>query len=231
MKILVIVPAYNEEENIAAVIQDLRSNFPLGDIVVVDDGSTDRTSESAKQFGVKVIDLPYNLGIGGAMQTGFLYAVREGYDAAVQFDGDGQHSAEEIPKILKLFVEGRGDLIVGSRFLSESGFTSSVQRRLGAKILALVVSTLIGKKMTDTTSGFRIYGRKTIEFFSGLYPEDYPEVEALILAHKKGLRIEEAPAEINARKFGKSSITIPRAVYYMVKVLLAIFVDLMKKIE
>lgn len=165
------------------------------------------------------------------MQTGFLHAVREDYDAAVQFDGDGQHSAEEIPKMLKLLAEDRADLIVGSRFLSEGGFTSSVQRRLGAKILALVISTLIGKKITDTTSGFRIYGRKAIEFFSGLYPEDYPEVEALILAHKKGLRIEEAPAEITARKFGRSSITIPRAVYYMVKVLLAIFVDLLKTIR
>ncbi len=231
MKILVIVPAYNEEENIAAVIQDLRSKFPVGDIAVVNDGSTDRTSEIAKQSGAKVIDLPYNLGIGGAMQTGFLHAVREDYDAAVQFDGDGQHSAEEIPKMLKLLAEDRADLIVGSRFLSEGGFTSSVQRRLGAKILALVISTLIGKKITDTTSGFRIYGRKAIEFFSGLYPEDYPEVEALILAHKKGLRIEEAPAEITARKFGRSSITIPRAVYYMVKVLLAIFVDLLKTIR
>lgn len=231
MKILVIVPAYNEEENIAAVIQDLKSNFPLGDIAVINDGSTDKTSEIAKQSGGKVIDLPYNLGIGGAMQTGFLYAVREGYDAAVQFDGDGQHSAKEIPKILKPFVEDRGDLIVGSRFLSESGFTSSVQRRLGAKILSFVVSILIRRKVTDTTSGFRVYGKKAMEFFSALYPEDYPEVEAFILAHKKGLRIEEVPAAITARKFGRSSITIPRAVYYMAKVLLAIFVDLMKKIE
>jgi glycosyltransferase involved in cell wall biosynthesis len=231
MKTLIIIPAYNEEENIASVIRDLRTNFPGGDIVLVNDGSGDGTSGVAKAAGVRVIDLPYNLGIGGAMQTGFLYAVREGYDAAVQFDGDGQHSAEEIPKILKPFVEDRGDLVVGSRFLSESGFTSSVQRRLGAKILAFVVSTLIRKKITDTTSGFRVYGRKAMEFFSGLYPEDYPEVEALILAHKMGLRIEEAPAEISARKFGRSSITIPRAVYYMVKVLLAVLVDLMKKIK
>jgi glycosyltransferase involved in cell wall biosynthesis len=231
MKILVIVPAYNEESCIQGVVEDLNENFPPGDVVVINDGSQDNTSSVAKTLGVKVIDLPYNLGIGGAMQTGFLYAVREGYDVAIQFDGDGQHSAEEIPKILKPFMEDRGDLIVGSRFLSETGFTSSVQRRLGAKILSLVVSALIRKRITDTTSGFRLYGKKAIEFFSVLYPEDYPEVEAFILAHKKGLRIEEVPAEIRARKFGRSSITIPRAVYYMAKVLLAIFVDLMKKIE
>jgi glycosyltransferase involved in cell wall biosynthesis len=231
MKILVIVPAYNEEKNIAVVIEDLKSNFAAGDILVINDGSTDRTAEIAKEAGSRVVDLPYNLGIGGAMQTGFLYALREGYDAAVQFDGDGQHSAEEIPKILKPYLEGVADLVVGSRFLSEGGFTSSIQRRLGSKILSFVVSALVRKRITDTTSGFRLYGRKAIEFFSAFYPEDYPEVEAFILAHKKGLRIEEVPAEISARKFGRSSITIPRAAYYMVKVLLAIFVDLMKKID
>jgi glycosyltransferase involved in cell wall biosynthesis len=231
MKILIIVPAYNEEKSIAAVIQDLRSNSCPGDIVVVNDGSADRTSDIAKESGVQVIDLPYNLGIGGAMQAGFLHAVREGYDAAIQFDGDGQHSAEEIPKILAPYQQGAADLVVGSRFLSEGGFTSSIQRRLGSKILSFVVSTLVGRRITDTTSGFRLYGKKAIAFFSSMYPEDYPEVEAFILAHKKGLRIEEVPAEISARKFGKSSITIPRAVYYMIKVLLAIFVDLMKKIE
>jgi len=231
MKILVIVPAYNEEKNIAAVIRDLKDNFPPGDIVVVNDGSADSTSDIAKGSGVKVIDLPYNLGIGGAMQAGFLHALREGYDAAIQFDGDGQHSAEEIPRLLAPYLKDAADLVVGSRFLSEGGFTSSIQRRLGSKILSFIVSVLVGRRITDTTSGFRLYGKKAIAFFSSMYPEDYPEVEAFILAHKKGLRIEEVPAEISARKFGKSSITIPRAVYYMVKVLLAISVDLMKKIK
>jgi hypothetical protein len=231
MKILVIVPAYNEEKNVTDVITDLRGSFPGGDILVINDGSQDNTSGIAKNLGVNVIDLPYNLGIGGAMQTGFVYALSGGYDVAVQFDGDGQHLATEIRKILRPFERNGADLVVGSRFLSEAGFTSSIQRRLGAKILSFVVSTLIGKRITDTTSGFRVYSKRAIEFFSSIYPEDYPEVEAFILAHKKGLVIEEVPAEITERKFGKSSITVKRAIYYMVKVLLAIFVDLMKKIK
>ncbi len=231
MKILVVVPAYNEENSIGGVISDLMANFPGGDILVVNDGSRDKTSEIARKLGAKVIDLPYNLGIGGAMQIGFLHALRENYDAAVQFDGDGQHRADQIVKILVPWQSNGADLVVGSRFLSEGGFTSSIQRKLGSKILSFVVSSLIGKRLTDTTSGFRLYGKKMIKFFSVLYPEDYPEVEALILAHKKGLRVSEVPAEIDARKSGRSSITAARAGYYMVKVLLAIFVDLLKKID
>lgn len=231
MKILVIVPAFNEEESIAGVIDDLRVNFPQGDILVVNDGSTDSTSGVAKSQRAAVIDIPYNVGIGGAMQTGFLYALRKGYDVAIQFDGDGQHMAEEISRIFEPYKKSGADLVVGSRFLSEGGFTSSMQRRIGSKILSLVVSSIVGRWITDTTSGFRVYSRKAIDFFSAIYPEDYPEVEALILAHKKGLKIEEVPAEIQPRAAGKSSITVGRAVYYMVKVLLAIFVDLIKKIE
>ena len=231
MKILVIVPAYNEEGCIKGVIQDLRDNFPAGDIIVIDDGSEDNTSAIAGNLGVSVTELPYNLGIGGAMQAGFLYALQERYDAAVQFDGDGQHHADQIEKILKPWLSQEADLVVGSRFLSDGGFTSSVQRKIGAKILSFVVSSITGQKITDTTSGFRVYGRKTIRFFCSFYPEDYPEVEALILVHKKGLKIVEVPAEIGPRTGGISSITIYRAVYYMVKVLLAIFVDLLKKID
>ena len=231
MKILVIVPAYNEEGCISGVIEDLRNVFPQGDILVVNDGSMDLTSEKAKLLGVNVIDLPYNVGIGGAMQTGFLYALREGYDVALQFDGDGQHHADQIKKILKPFLSNSADLVVGSRFLSEGGFTSSVPRRIGSKILSFVVSTFIRQKITDTTSGFRVYGRKALEFFGSIYPEDYPEVEAFILAHKKGLRIKEVPSEIGARTGGKSSITFSQAVYYMVKVMLAILVDLIKRID
>jgi len=231
MKVLVIVPAYNEAGCIGDVIDDLRSNFPEGDVLVVNDGSRDNTSELARKLGARVVDLPFNLGIGGAMQTGFRYAREGGYDAAVQFDGDGQHKAGEIGKILRPWQLEGTDLVVGSRFLSEEGFTSSVQRRIGAKILSFVVTTLIGKRITDTTSGFRLYGKRAIEFFSDTYAEDYPEVEALILAHKKGLSVEEVPSRLGPRTAGRSSITAPKAVYYMVKVLLAIFVDLLKKID
>ena len=231
MKILVIVPAYNEEGCIKGVIEDIRGHFPAGDIVVINDGSQDNTSNIAGSLGVRVIDMPYNLGIGGAMQAGFLYALQQGYDAALQFDGDGQHHADQIEKILKPWLLQRVDLVIGSRFLAEGGFTSSVPRRIGSKILSFVVSTIIRQHITDTTSGFRVYGRKTLEFFGSIYPEDYPEVEALILAHKKGLGIVEVPSEIGPRTGGRSSITISGAVYYMVKVLLAIFVDLIKKVD
>ena len=231
MKILVIVPAYNEESSIRGVLEDLRAHFPQGEVLVINDGSVDRTSEIVNSLGVNIIDLPYNVGIGGAMQTGFLYALQEGYDAALQFDADGQHHADQIGNILGPYLSGNADLVVGSRFLSEGGFTSSVQRRIGSKMLSFVVSALIRQKITDTTSGFRVYGRKTLEFFSSIYPEDYPEVETFILAHKKGLRIVETPSEIGPRTGGKSSITFSQAFYYMVKVLLAISVDLMKKID
>jgi hypothetical protein len=231
VKILVIVPAYNEECCVEGVIEDISRHFPSGDILVVNDGSGDMTSDIARNLGAKVIDLPYNLGIGGAMQTGFLYALHEGYDAALQFDADGQHHADQIEKILAPFLSGSADLVVGSRFLSDGGFTSSVQRRIGSKILSFVVSTIVGRRITDTTSGFRVYGRKALEFFSSVYPEDYPEVEAFILAHKRGLRIAEVPSEIGPRTGGKSSITFSQAFYYMVKVMLAILVDLMKRID
>jgi len=231
VKILVIVPAYNEECCVESVIEDISCHFPSGDILVVNDGSGDMTSDIARNLEARVIDLPYNLGIGGAMQTGFLYALHEGYDAALQFDADGQHHADQIEKILKPFLSGSADLVVGSRFLSEGGFTSSVQRRIGSKILSFVVSAIVGIRITDTTSGFRVYGRKTLEFFSSNYPEDYPEVESFVLAHKKGLRIVEVPSEIGPRTGGKSSITFSQAGYYMVKVMLAILVDLMKRID
>lgn len=231
MKVLVIVPVYNEEGSIGGVIEDLRKNFPQGEVIIVNDGSQDRTSDIARALGANVIDLPYNLGIGGAIQTGFLYALEKGFDAAIQFDGDGQHLAEEIPGILAPYRNKGADLVVGSRFLSEEGFTSSIQRRMGSIILSIVISTLIRKRITDTTSGFRLYGKNAIVLFSSHYPEDYPEVEALVLAHKKGLRIEEVPSRMSPRMIGKSSITTVKAIYYMVKVLLAVFVDLIKRID
>ena len=231
MKILLIVPSYNEEKSIESVIKDIRDNFSQGDIIVVNDGSIDNTSRIAKALGVVVIDLPYNLGIGAAMQTGFLYALKNNYDVAMQFDGDGQHVAEEIPKILKPHTRNGTDIVLGSRFLSESGFTSSIQRKIGSRILSFIVSSLVGKRVTDTTSGFRVYGIRAIERFSLIYPEDYPEVETLVIAHKMGLSIEEVPSRIIPRMFGKSSITTMEAGYYMIKVVLAIFVDLLKKFD
>jgi glycosyltransferase involved in cell wall biosynthesis len=229
MKILVIVPAYNEEENLPGVIADLREHLPAADVLVVNDGSRDATAGVARELGVKVTSLPFNLGIGGAVQTGYRYALRHGYDIAVQFDGDGQHLAREVGKLLDPVMGGTADLVVGSRFLNEGDYRAPVLRRSGMRVFSSILSWILGKRVTDTTSGFRACNRRVIEFFSRTYPEDYPEVEALVLLHKAGYGIAERAVAMRRRSGGKSSITAARAVYYMIKVLLAVFVDLIKK--
>ncbi len=226
---LIIIPAYNEQESIAGVIRDIRTHFPAGDILVVDDGSCDRTASIARASGVSVASLPFNVGIGGAMQTGFRYAARRSYDVALQFDGDGQHLAEEIGDLLEPISEGRADIVVGSRFLEPNNYRAPFFRRLGIWIFSTVLSRILGMRVTDTTSGFRVANDKVIRFFSRSYPEDYPEVESLVLLHRAGLRIAEAPIRMRERRGGRSSITPVRSAYYMVKVLLAVFIDLLKE--
>lgn len=227
--ILIIIPAYNEEESLPGVMQDLRNHAPDADILVVDDGSRDRTAAVARQTGVKVASLPYNLGIGGAMQTGFQYARAKGYDIAIQFDGDGQHMAAEIGELLDLLSQGRADIVVGSRFLTRGEYRPPIFRKIGIWIFSTVLSTIIGMPVTDTTSGFRAVNRRVIEFFARSYPEDYPEVESLVLLHRAGMTIAEVPVRMRDRTGGRSSITPIRSVYYMIKVLLAVFIDLLKK--
>ncbi|HDY86819.1 MAG TPA: glycosyltransferase family 2 protein [bacterium] len=228
MKILIVIPAFNEAENIGNVISDLKQHFPEGVPVIINDGSSDDTSSIGRSMGVRVIDLPFNLGIGGAVQTGLQIAASEGYDVAVQFDGDGQHMAEEIEKIIKPVSEG-ADFVSSSRFLDDSGYVMPVSRKMGSMVFSFVISMMCGQKLTDTTSGFRAFGRRAIDHFSNNYPEDYPEVEALIIAHKRNLVIKEVSVKMRSRSEGVSSITPVRSVYYMVKVLLAIFIDLLKK--
>jgi glycosyltransferase involved in cell wall biosynthesis len=229
MKTLIIVPAYNEEESLPGVIRDLRENIGFADILVVNDGSRDATARTAQEMDVSVLSLPFNLGIGGAMQAGYLYAQEEGYDVAVQFDGDGQHLAKEIEKLLRPVLEGRADLVVGSRFLNQGKYNATAFRKIGIWIFSSVLSRILGMPVTDSTSGFRAANRRVIEFFSRTYPDDYPEVEALVLLHKAKLRIAEVPVSMRERTGGKSSITPIRSAYYMIKVLLAIFIDLLKK--
>lgn len=225
MRPLVIVPAYNEEESLPSVVRDLWDNFTDADIIVINDGSADQTSEVARSLGARVIDLPYNLGIGGAMQTGFLYAMEHGYEVAVQFDGDGQHRADEIPKILASVTTGSADMAIGSRFLGAGEpYDVPFARRLGIRLFAFVQSRLTGLRLTDTTSGFRAYGKKAIETFADYYPDDYPEVEAIAILVSRGLGVVEVPALMRPRAKGRSSITPLRAVYYMVKVLISVFV-------
>jgi len=228
-KILIIVPAYNEEESLQGVIQDLRSHVPDADILVVDDGSSDGTAVVARQSGVNLVRLSFNLGIGGAMQTGFQYARTKGYDIAIQFDGDGQHLAAEIDILLATLNKGTADIVIGSRFLNRGDYRPSFFRKIGISIFSTVLSAIIGIRVTDTTSGFRAANRRVIEFFARVYPEDYPEVESLVLLHRAGMSMKEAPVHMRDRTGGRSSITPIRSAYYMIKVLLAVFIDLLKK--
>ncbi len=231
VKIVVIVPAYNEEQNLRGVLQDLRHHAAYADVLVVDDGSGDATARIAADLGVNVLRLPFNLGIGGAMQAGFLHAGRCGYDIAVQFDGDGQHLASEIDALLGPIREGTADIVVGTRFLNEGGYRAPLFRRMGIWLFSFVLSGILGMRVTDTTSGFRAANRKVVDFFSRIYPDDYPEVESLVLLHKVRLRIAEVPVQMRKRLTGKSSITPLRSVYYIVKVFLAVFVDLLKSVR
>jgi glycosyltransferase involved in cell wall biosynthesis len=226
---IAIVPALNEEQTVGRVIDEIRAFDPGFDIVVVDDGSTDRTAGVAADRGAHVLRLPFNLGIGGAMQTGFRFAFEQGFDIAVQIDGDGQHDPSQLPQILGPVLAGEADLCVGSRFTGEGAYRSSFARRLGIKIFAGVVSAVVRQKVTDTTSGFRAVNRKGIALFAADYPHDYPEVEATVMCVKHKLRLTEVPVTMRERGGGASSITAVRSVYYMTKVLLAIFVGLFRR--
>ena len=229
-RILAIVPAYNEEHSISKVIEDLRSiELPL-DILIVNDGSTDNTSVVARQTGnVKVIDLTLNLGIGGAVQTGFIYACQNNYDIAIQFDGDAQHVASEIEKIVSPVISGEADVVIGSRFLeNRSNYKTDFVRKLGIIIFQVVISILNRKKITDCTSGFRAYNKKAIKLLSDYYPVDYPEPEAVILLLRNGFVLKEVMVEMKQRWNGISSISLFDGVYYMIKVLLAIFMTVLR---
>jgi len=229
--ILVVVPAYNEAQNIGRVIADLKTLEINPDILVVNDGSWDGTYETAKATGqALVVNLPNNLGIGGAVQTGFKWAARRGYRIAIQFDGDGQHIAAEIPKLLNALEEQNAGMVIGSRFLEKhSGYRSTFVRRLGIRVFMRVNSLLIGRTITDNTSGFRAYDRQAIEFLARHYPVDYPEPEAVILLGKNGFNITEVSTRMQERQAGGSSITGLRTLYYMVKVLLAILMTALRK--
>lgn len=230
-KILVIMPAYNEAESIQRVILSVKKEIPQADILVVNDGSRDTTGRIAKGLGVTVIDLPYNMGIGAAMQTGYRYAARSGYNIALQVDADGQHPPDQVKYLLSPIVEQMADVVIGSRFLGKGKYHPSFVRNIGMKIFSILVSLIMGKRVTDTTSGFRAVNKEAIRFFAQNYPEDYPEVEAVVLLHKAGFHIAEAPVKMEARAGGKSSITPLQAIYYMVKVLLAVFIDMLKRVE
>lgn len=228
--VLVIIPAYNEEATVTTVLDTLRDTVPEYDVLVVDDGSRDRTAEVVRGHGHgTLIRLPFNLGIGGAMQTGYKYALRNGYDIAVQCDADGQHPVSKIPDIVDAVISGKADLVIGSRYVAPSEYRPSTIRRIGKSIMSRIVDAAIGGGVTDTTSGFRAANRNVIRTFARHYPDDYPEAEALVILHKAGLKAAEIPVEMLPRQGGQTSISAPKAVYYMVKVALAIFIDLFRK--
>jgi glycosyltransferase involved in cell wall biosynthesis len=225
-----IVPALNEEHALPAVIDELRAFDPGMDVVVVDDGSVDRTAAVAAAKGARVLRLPFNLGIGGAVQTGFRYAFENGYDLAVRVDGDGQHDPSQLGRLIAPVLAGETDVAVGSRFAADAdGYRSSRTRRIGIRLLARIVSRIVGQRVTDTTSGFQALNRHGIALFARDYPHDYPEVEATVMAFRHRLRLCEVPVVMRERGGGRSSITSLRSVYYMVKVLLAIFVGLFRR--
>jgi glycosyltransferase involved in cell wall biosynthesis len=226
-KIAVIVPAYNEEKAIAEVVNDINTlvaanNFHL-DVIVVNDSSHDKTTEIVKQLKCVLLNLPVNIGIGGAMQTGFRYAYEKGYDYAIQVDGDGQHPPSEIPKLINAILEKGLDVVIGSRFIDKTGFLSTFIRRMGILFFKRLLKLFCGITVTDSTSGFRIINRKALAVVSEIYPDEYPEPESIILYSRHNLKIGEIPVNMRERQGGRSSIGTFTSLYYMMKVSLAIF--------
>ena len=225
-----IVPAFDEAGAIGAVIEEIRAFDPGIDVVVVDDGSTDATPDVARAAGAAVVRLPFNLGIGAAVQTGFRYALEQGYDVAVRLDGDGQHDASELGKLLEPLARDEADVVTGSRFRGgDDSYRPPLGRRLGITWFARLVSLLSRQRVTDTTSGFQALNRSAIELFARDYPSDYPEVEATVLLLKHRLRLMEVPVVMREREHGSSSITFVSSIYYAIKVTLALLVAMARR--
>ena len=226
---LAIVPAYNEERTIGSVVERVRRESPGFDVVVVDDGSTDSTAQLAEVAGATVLRHPFNLGIGGAVQSGYRHAFDEGYELAVQVDGDGQHDPREIESLMRAMGTEGVDMVYGSRFLEDSGYRAPAGRRFGIRLFSLVLSRIVRQRVTDPTSGFRLCNRRAIELFARDYPHDYPEVEAILMVHAHQLQMREVPVRMQERQGGRSSISSIESAYYMIKVMLAIFVGLFRR--
>lgn len=227
MKVLLIIPAYNEEENILNTVNNIKKYSEEIEYIVINDGSTDNTEEILKENNINHIKLVNNLGIGGAVQTGYKYAYENGYDIAIQFDGDGQHDVSYVPKICAPLIEGQADMVIGTRYLdkSESKFQSTFMRRLGANVISACIKIFTRKKITDPTSGFRAASKKVIEEFAREYPKEYPEPESTVSLLVNGYTVKEIPVSMNERVGGTSSIRLWKTVDYMAKVVLAIIID------
>ena len=228
-KRLVIIPAYNEEGNIIKTVTDVQKHAPSFDYIIINDCSTDNTLQICKEQGYQVLNLPCNMGIGGGVQTGYLYAARNGYDFAVQFDGDGQHNGAYLEAMAEKMEAEELDMLIGSRYIQKEGFQSSGARRMGIKYFTGLIKLVTGERITDPTSGMRMVNAEVIRLFAGDYPKDYPEPESVVTLLKKGKKVKEIPVTMNAREEGVSSISPVKAVYYMVKVSIAILIAAVRK--
>lgn len=228
MKNLIIIPAYNEEKNIISVVKDIEKFANKFDYIIVNDCSNDDTYNVCVKNGFNVINLPVNLGIGGAMQTGYKFAKKYNYDVAVQFDGDGQHDAKYLNKLLDDMIKDNSDMVIGSRFIKNEGFQSSKLRRIGINFFSFLFKFLYNIKISDTTSGFRMVNSKIISMFCDYYPKDYPEPETTAICIRNGYKVNEIPVIMKAREHGVSSINFIKSIYYMIKVTLAILIDYTK---
>lgn len=228
MKKLIIIPAYNESANIEKTVRDIEENAKGFDYVIINDCSTDNTREICEAKGFNIVNLPINLGIGGAVQTGYQYAVRYGYELAVQVDGDGQHDPHFLKQMADYMENHDVDMVIGSRFIEKEGFQSSFMRRVGITYFTVLIKLCTGKKITDPTSGLRMAGCRVIRMFADSYPKDYPEPESVVSALRKGCVVQEIPVVMRARQGGESSITMKKSVYYMIKVTIAILMEVMR---
>lgn len=229
IKSIVIIPAYNEEKSIVKTVQDICEHAPEFDYVIINDCSTDQTLSVCRKHHLHVLNLPVNLGIGGAVQTGFLYAYKNGYDYAVQFDGDGQHDAQYLQEMRDYMIEQNADMLIGSRFLEKEGFQSTGMRRFGIRYFSALIKFLTGQKITDPTSGMRMINRDILAMYSESYPKDYPEPESVVAIINSGKKVMEYPVIMRKRMEGTSSISPLKSVYYMIKVSLAIFLEMLRK--
>lgn len=227
--VLILIPAYNEAGSIGQVLDEIRTHMPTVDVLVISDGSTDETAAIARGRGAMVVELPQNLGIGGAVQTGYRFAARHGYQVAVQIDADGQHDVRELPPLLSAVLTGQADLAVGSRYVADSGYRGAAARRMGSWMLAHWVRLMTGQMVHDPTSGFRVAGARVVALFAQEYPVDYPEVETLVLLERRGFRVREYPVKMRSRTAGQSSITPAKSIEYMIKVGLAVMIQRMRR--
>ncbi len=231
MKKLIIIPAYNESANIENTVKDIVNNAPDFDYVIINDCSTDNTLEICERNGFNVVNLPLNLGIGGAVQTGYRYAYNNSYDIAVQVDGDGQHDPAFLEKMAETMLAENADMLIGSRFIEKEGFQTSRARRMGITYFSWLIKLFTRKKITDPTSGLRMINSDIIKVFAESYPRDYPEPESVVHVIRLGKNVKEIPVIMRERQGGKSSIRFFSSIYYMIKVTVAILTELMRKID